>query len=94
MENEYIIINKTKLLNRIEELEKLESSTDRIIYADKYYTKKAELKEILSKSIPLIPEIEKAFDSGNKRGWSGYPNTDNWTMPTKEDYIDNLKLEI
>ena len=28
----------------------------------------------------------KSFEAGNKRGWSGYPNTDNWTQPTFEQY--------
>jgi hypothetical protein len=26
----------------------------------------------------------KTFEAGNKRGWSGYPYTDNWTQPTFE----------
>jgi hypothetical protein len=28
----------------------------------------------------------KSFEAGNKRGWSGYPDTDNWTQPTFEQY--------
>jgi hypothetical protein len=28
----------------------------------------------------------KSFEAGNKRGWSGYPDTDNWTQPTFEEY--------
>lgn len=89
MENEYVIINKTKLLKRIEELKKLQSSTDRIIYADKYYAKEVELKEILSQSIPLIPEIEKAYDAGvlHKELSLSFDNP-------KGRYISNLNLEI
>jgi hypothetical protein len=30
----------------------------------------------------------KSFEAGNKRGWSGYPNTDNWTQPTFEQYYN------
>lgn len=89
--NEYIIVNKSAIEKRIENLE--------LIICDgkpsgKDFIEAELLIEIISQSIPLIPEIEKAFEAGNKRGWSGYPNTDNWTMPTKQDYIDNLKLEI
>lgn len=100
MKDEYVIINKTAILKRIEELEKevefynkvsaLSINPNRI----KAETKLSLLKQILSQSTPLIPEIEKAFDVGNKRGWSGYPDTDNWKQPTKQDYISNLKFHI
>lgn len=93
MENEYVIINKTKLLKRIEELEKLESSTNRIIYADKYYAKKAELKEILTQSSPLIPEIEKAFYAGCTYTVGSHKDMIQ-IHPDKQEYIDTLKLEI
>lgn len=46
-----------------------------------------ELKQILSQSTPLIPEIEKAFDEG-----AGYLDI---TLPVecKKDYISNLKIK-
>ena len=46
------------------------------------------LKQILSQSTPLIPEIEKAFDEG-----AGYLDI---TLPVecKKEYISNLKLDI
>ena len=50
MSNEYIIINKTTLQKRIEELEKTKYSGLRVDLEV--------LKEILSQSTPLIPEIE------------------------------------
>lgn len=95
MRNEYIIINKTAIQKRIEELERLYKGCEKpSIQGTLYYQLNIELKKILSQSTPLIPEIEKAFDAGNKRGWSGYPNTDNWTQPNKQNYISNLKLDI
>lgn len=51
------------------------------------------LKFYLSRSTPLIPEIEKAFDAGSERG-----NEEQWEFGIepmdKEDYISNLKLNI
>lgn len=47
---------------------------------NQYIFTKEELEEIL----------KKAFQAGNERGWSGYPNTDNHTKPTKEQFINNL----
>ena len=38
----------------------------------------------------LVELLGKAFVAGNERGWSGYPNTDNHTKPTKEQFINNL----
>lgn len=93
MKDEYIIVNKTAIQKRIEELRELEDSTDRIIYADKFFTRRSELVQLLSQSTPLIPEIERAFDASrfepkkvNDYGSFGYKD--------KQEYIDNLKLEI
>lgn len=36
-------------------------------------------------------DMRKAFEAGNKRGWSGYPNTDNWTQPTFEKFIQSFQ---
>jgi len=36
-------------------------------------------------------DLRKAFEAGNKRGWSGYPDTDNWTQPKFEEFIQSLK---
>ena len=47
------------------------------------------LKQILSQSTPLIPEIEKAFDAGSERGEFGYGNAND-----KQDCISNLKLDL
>lgn len=62
--NEYIIINKTAIQKRIEELEKqlntLGHTSQEEIHAQGYLSGKIQqLREILSQSTPLIPEIEK-----------------------------------
>lgn len=101
MKDEYIIINKTAIENRIAELESkivpnpnFDSEIDS--YNLLFMTKQNELNKILSQSIPLIPEIEKAFDAGDRyRYWE---NNDSRNIPShiidKEDYISNLKLDI
>lgn len=43
------------------------------------------LKQILSQSVPLIPEIEKAFGAGCR--------CEDW-IDGRQDYIANLKLNI
>lgn len=94
MNNEYIIVNKTALEKRVAELEKAqkENPFTEAIWA----FAKQELKQLLSQSTPLIPEIEKAFDAGdNYRYWE---NNGSRSTPSdvldKEDYITNLKLDI
>ena len=125
MKDKYIIISKTTLEKRIEELfteakelleeDGLEWQDEFLNYKDfspnfeeysdnsKYFYiimgKIESLQDFLSQSTPLIPEIEKAFDAGEKRGYEipsfqmrGMPvNTEN---PTVKDYISNLKLDI
>jgi hypothetical protein len=77
MKDEYIIINKTTLQKRIEELEKSNEAM--------WWKERDSLKQILSQSTSLIPEIEKAIDAPKK-----YP----WSSNVKKDYISNLKLDI
>jgi len=67
--SEYLIINKTAIQKRIDELEtkiidnpKMDEDIDEFNLF--WITKQNELQQVLSNSIPLIPEIEKAFDSG------------------------------
>jgi len=38
--------------------------------------------------------LTKAFKAGNKRGWSGYPDTDNWTQPDETEYLNNFTLPL
>ena len=89
MNNEYIIVNKTAIQKRIEKLEKID---EKEIWEHMEFDT---LKQILSQSTPLLPEIEKAFDAGSK---SGSQNWDSWTAPNieldKQHYVSNLKLDI
>ena len=92
MENqEYIIISKTALLKRIEELEKEVAFYNKVgaLHLNpnkvKVETELSLLKQILSQSTPLIPEIEKAFNNGVFYSDSNLK---------AENYISNLKLDI
>ena len=83
MKNEYIIINKTAIQKRIEDLRQV--CNKELGYAsDKIYF---ELEHLLSQSTPLIPEIEKAFDVG-------FSTPDFCYKDDKQEYISNLKLDI
>ena len=80
---EYIIINKTAIQKRIEELENLlEDEPNPFINTD-YNAELNALKQILSQSTPLIPEIEKALYAKGA-----------WFEDEVQDYISNLKLDI
>lgn len=83
MEN-YVIINKTDILKRIEELE--ENKLNVLLGSD---IEIRVLEQILSQSTPLITVLEDAFNAGSERGEYGYGNAN-----YKQDYISNLKLEI
>ena len=92
--DEYIIINKTAIQQRIEELESKiipnpnfdgEIDSHNLLFI----AKQNELNEVLSQSTPLIPEIEKAFDAGEEFG-----NGVSSFSYNKQDYISNLKLDI
>ena len=92
--NEYIIINKTAIQQRIEELDKLSQLRKGSRVTIEYHLEINILKQILSQSTPLIPEIEKAIqygvkiESGNIRiNYEKYSSAEN-------QYISNLKLDI
>ena len=93
MKDEHAIINKTALLKRIEELEVLKkihcyrgSQPNENEYA-RYLNEQRILKQILSQSTPLIPEIENIL----KLRKQFYSSTDEKII---KDYISNLKLDI
>lgn len=136
MNNEYVIINKSLIEKRIEELEK------ELAYHEEWYKKARDnyhndkknwgqaddgemraasdaasttaqeikvLKQILSQSTPLIPEIEKAMDVAREikddsahdtftaEDISGCTEvcTYGWRYKTTNiDYISNLKLDV
>lgn len=88
--DEYIIINKSVLKQRIENLEKESVSFIPAHEATICYKKLDELKQILSQSTPLIPIVEKAFDAGeNNINTTG----NRFNRNGKQDYISNLKLD-
>ena len=84
--NEYIILNRATIQQRIEELEKAqkENPLTEAIWA----FAKQELEKVLSQSTPLIPVLEQAYFEGECYGIG----TD--ACVTKEEYISNLKLDI
>ena len=92
MKEEYIIINKKAIQQRIEELEK--QFKGKVGY-NMALGEIQSLKQILSQSTPLIPEIEKAHNVGTNYGCylqgGSYDQNDNIDV---EDYISNLKLDI
>ena len=103
MESEYIIVNKTAIQKRIEELKK-EYSQKTEINDDQWCSIIAgqiiALKQILSQSTPLIPEIEKAFDAKQFEEYKeiSFDGGENYetviTIKEKQEYISNLKLDI
>lgn len=74
MKDEYIIINRTAIQKRIEELEEELQNLENLErkYRDKSWDEQYAilpeqiglLKTILSQSAPLIPVVENAFDAG------------------------------
>ena len=91
---EYIILNKTAIQKRIEELEK--QFKGKVGY-NMALGEIQSLKEILSQSTPLIPEIEKAWEDGrNGTALVGnFPFVETkYVNKTSKDYISNLKLDI
>ncbi len=98
MKDEYIIINKTVIQKRIEELEKL-----KIIHSESgdfpndimykiTITEKNTLKQLLSQSTPLIPELQKTWNTAYTDALSIDEET--YKPLFFEDYISNLKLDI
>jgi hypothetical protein len=93
MKDEYIIINKTAIQQKIEELEWSLGNIPES-YIPKHEAQIYALKEILSQSTPLIPEIEKAVLEGvnsiHFENDGSYWREDD----VVETYIANLKLDI
>lgn len=90
MNQEYVIINKTAIQQRIEELETIESKlmNEGMPYAATR-AKIDELYFLLHKSTPFIPEIEKAYNAGKLH------NELSITFDNPQGrYISNLKLNI
>ncbi len=109
MKNEYAIINKILLEKKIQQLKNEESEYYKFRHEagtfDAIYMAKTSqaidlLTEIISQSIPLIPEIEKAFNVGVNSQFEVQEKN----LTNKEDIrdyhqkklinISNLKLDI
>ena len=91
MKEEYIVISKTAIQKRIEELKKPIAHHDGIYVSERQIAEYESLEEILSQSTPLIPEIEKAFDKGRIKGVYAKVG---FEFIDRKDYITNLKLDI
>ena len=99
MKDEYIIINKTTIQKRIEELESKRGSDECSDPRDYSYLcgKIHQLEQVLLFSTPLIPEIEKGIKQGlsiclNKKDWA-YGISGSVKQDIR-DYISKLKLDI
>lgn len=94
MKDEYVIINKTAIQKRIEELKESlatsEAHNDKIRASIETFEIK-QLEWCLSQSTPLIPEIEKAYEDAINRGNDISSETSN---SLTQEYISNLKLDI
>ena len=93
MKEEYIVISKTAIQKRIEELENYTYATQNIYLEGRNEGELSCLLNLLSQSTPLIPEIEKAFDAGSSiESWSDFGVR--MTYENSKDYITNLKIDI
>lgn len=90
MKDEYIIISKTAIQKRIEELEKKSKEFYCREGIDEYDFAKEELEQILSKSTPLIPVVEKSISFCWFETKKELPHLIN----IQSDYISKLKLDI
>jgi hypothetical protein len=88
---EYIIINKTAIQQRIEELDKLSQLRKGSRVTIEYHLEINILKQILSQSTLLIPEIEKLILMSSISDIDFIPDR---VEKIKQDYISNLKLNI
>lgn len=65
MNNEYIIINRTTLEKRIEEVKEIIQFREKnFLNCSEYELELFLINRTLSQSTPLIPEIEMAFEQG------------------------------
>lgn len=90
--DEYIIINRTALEKKIEELEKESISFIPSHEATVCYKKLEELKQILSQSTPLIPELQKTWNEAYIDALN--LDEEGYKPLFFEEYISNLKLNI
>lgn len=102
------IEHKGTVLTTEEVMKERSSAYEFIDFENKTNLEKLQFPELVKelseyyKDVPIVEKEERlytkedmleAFNAGNKRGHSGYPNTDNWTQPTFEDFISRKKEE-
>ena len=88
--SKYVIIDTEAIQKRIEELENTDDYFSQGSFGEHKF-----LKQILSQSTPLIPEIEKAWKSGEEYGVCDWADFMGEPAPiNKQEYISNLKLDI
>lgn len=104
--DEYIVINKTKLEERLEVLEIVEAQQVGNLNEHIARGERKALENILSsKSTQLTPLLQNAFDESRRQhSWAGgnlygdgYNEEQDLTdfkYSTSQDYINNLKLDI
>lgn len=97
MDNEYIIVNKTKIL---EEIEELKASLNYIpeSYVAKHLAQIYVYEQVLLRSTPLIPENVKPLQELVDEGYDPYDSAHHLQVQKMlkviENYISNLKLDI
>ena len=83
--DKYVIIDREFIEKRIQELEKGNEGL--------WWKERDTLKQILSQSTPLIPEIEKSFLAGHDSARLKSSEKGNGTFRfDREEYISNLKF--
>lgn len=94
----YAIINIETIQKRIDDLETWSKHNEKVGEYDSEGAIISELRQLISESTPLIPEIEKAFDEGKAVGIISYLPSHSLNKELynerKEHYINNLKLDI
>jgi len=100
-EEEYIIINKTAIQKRIEELEieiSYHHKKKEHLVCKELSRIKLELEELLSQSTPLIPENIKPLQELVDEGYDPYDSAHHLQVQEMlkviQDYISKLKLDI
>ena len=87
---QYAIINVETIQKRIDELENFYMTAKKVgMFTDVIDKEIETLKQLLSQSTPLLPEVSKAYDAGmlHKELSQMFDNP-------KGRYLSNLKLDI
>lgn len=98
MEYEYVVINKTKLLENVNQFVEITNSLVRneglpsvAIFFAALLKKNMDL--IIKESTDLLPIVSDAFERGDENGRADYDVKDCYPI-SKEEYCEKLKLSI